>query len=454
MTVRVIGSSISLISDFVLLIVIFFGLLLVNFSASILILLVFTVLVVFTNKFLKSRSFKFGTSEALLGVESNEKVFEILNTYRESVVKGRRKYYIDNIKSLRYKIAEANAMRYYLPNLNKYIMETTVIVGALLISGIQFILYDASHAISNLTIFLAAITRIAPAVLRIQQGLLFINSGLGTAGRTLEIIKMSLKGNPQEIVDSIPDFKYEGFIGSININNLSFNYGPESKFKLSDINFTILPGQHLAISGSSGAGKTTLVDIILGVLDPTSGSIEISGTDPLSAFLKWPGSTAYVPQDVVITEGTVWQNVTLGFDFDPTHESYIWEALKLSRLDEYVKNLPEGLLTEVGERGHKLSGGQRQRLGIARALFTKPKLLVLDEATSALDGETEADIAEAIKSLKGSTTVLLIAHRLSSVRSADAVIFMENGKISANGTFEAVRKIAPNFDKQANLMGL
>ena len=111
-------------------------------------------------------------------------------------------------------------------------------------------------------------------------------------------------------------------------------------------------------------------------------------------------------------------------------------------------------MTKVGERGHKLSGGQRQRLGIARALFTKPKLLVLDEATSALDGETEADIAQAIKSLKGSTTVLLIAHRLSSVRNADAVIFMENGKILASGTFEAVRKIAPNFDKQANLMGL
>jgi len=454
MTVRVIGSAITLVSDIALLTVIFIGLLVVNFSASILILLVFAVLVIVTNKFLKTRAFTFGSNEALYGVESNEKISEILSTYREAVVKGRRKYYIDNIKSLRYKLAEVMAMRNFLPNLNKYIMETTVIVGALLISGIQFIINDASHAISNLTIFLAAITRIAPAVLRIQQGLLFINTGLGTVGRTLEIIKISAKGSDQEVVDKLPDFKYEGFTGSININNLSFIYGPESKFFLSEINFTILPGQHLAISGSSGAGKTTLVDIILGVLDPTSGNIEISGTDPLSAFLRWPGATAYVPQDIVITEGTVWQNVTLGFDFDPTHEPYIWEALKLSHLDEYVKNLPEGLLTKVGERGHKLSGGQRQRLGIARALFTKPKLLVLDEATSALDGETEADIAQAIKSLKGSTTVLLIAHRLSSVRNADAVIFMENGKILASGTFEAVRRIAPNFDKQANLMGL
>jgi ABC-type multidrug transport system fused ATPase/permease subunit len=248
MTVRVIGSAITLVSDIALLSVIFIGLLVVNFSGSILILLVFAVLVIITNKVLRSRAFTFGSNEALYGVESNEKISEILNTYREAVVKGRRQYYIDNIKSLRYKLAEVIAMRNFLPNLNKYIMETTVIVGALLISGIQFIINDASHAISNLTIFLAAIIRIAPAVLRIQQGLLFINTGLGTVGRTLEIIKISAKGSDQGVADNLPDFKYEGFTGSINISNVNFIYGPESEFELAEINFTILPGQHLAIS--------------------------------------------------------------------------------------------------------------------------------------------------------------------------------------------------------------
>jgi ABC-type branched-subunit amino acid transport system ATPase component len=434
--------------------VLFAGLLLVNFSTSVSILSVFLLLITITNKFLKSKAFQLGSNEALYGVKSNEKISEILNTYRESVVKGRRKYYINYIRDLRYKLAEVTAKRMFLPNLNKYIMETTVILGALFIAGIQFALNDASHAIANLAIFLAAITRIAPAILRIQQGTLSINSGLGTVKRTLEIIEKSSLGVSQQSTNKLPDFTYEGFNASVNINNLDFIYGLESKFNLTKINFNISAGQHLAISGSSGAGKTTLVDIILGVLDPTSGSINISNTDPLNAFLRWPGATAYVPQDIVIVDGTIWQNVALGFDVDPKHEPFIWEALKLSHLDIYIKNLPEGLLTKVGERGHKLSGGQRQRLGIARALFTKPKLLVLDEATSALDGETEADIAEAIKSLKGTTTVLLIAHRLSSVRSADKIIFMENGKISASGTFDEVRKIAPDFDKQANLMGL
>jgi ABC-type bacteriocin/lantibiotic exporter with double-glycine peptidase domain len=273
-------------------------------------------------------------------------------------------------------------------------------------------------------------------------------------GRTIEIIRDAQVGDNQDLIDNQPDFDYKDFDASISINNLSYEYFENDQFRLHDINLEVKSGQHLAISGSSGAGKTTLVDLILGVLSPTSGSIEISGVEPLHAFDRWPGATGYVPQDISIVNGTIWENITLGFNYHQNHEPYIWKALELAQLDQYVKSLPEGLNTKVGEKGFKLSGGQRQRLGIARALFTKPKLLVLDEATSALDGATESDIAEAIKSLKGKVTVILIAHRLSSVRDADQVVFMAKGKIEAYGTFTEVRKIAPDFDKQANLMGL
>jgi ABC-type multidrug transport system fused ATPase/permease subunit len=210
----------------------------------------------------------------------------------------------------------------------------------------------------------------------------------------------------------------------------------------------------VAITGSSGAGKTTLVDLILGVFTNDSDSVKISGLTPLSAFSRWPGAVAYVPQNINIMNTTIRENISQGYEFDSLDEERVWNSLKVAHLDEFVKSLPLGIDTHVGEFGNQLSGGQRQRLGIARALFTAPKMLILDEATSALDAETESLISQTIKELKGKCTVILIAHRLSSVMNADKVIFMENGKITAEGTFSEVRKLSPNFEKQAKLMGI
>jgi ABC-type multidrug transport system fused ATPase/permease subunit len=155
-----------------------------------------------------------------------------------------------------------------------------------------------------------------------------------------------------------------------------------------------------------------------------------------------------------MVNGSVWDNVTLGLNIDSSYEKQVWDALTLTKADKLVRDLPDGIFSEIGESGYKLSGGEKQRIGIARALFTKPKLLILDEATSALDADMEMVITDAIKSLKGNTTIIMIAHRLSSVRNADKVVFMSDGKIKSIGTFKEVRDQVPDFDKQANLMGL
>jgi ABC-type multidrug transport system fused ATPase/permease subunit len=161
-----------------------------------------------------------------------------------------------------------------------------------------------------------------------------------------------------------------------------------------------------------------------------------------------------VPQDVVIAAGTIRENIALGYPISEAKDELVTSALKVAQLEEFVANLPNGVDTEVGERGAKISGGQRQRLGIARAMFTRPHLLVLDEATSALDGETEASISDAIHAMKGSTTVVIIAHRLSTVRNVDKVVYLSEGRVVATGTFEEVRNTVPDFDKQAKIMGL
>ena len=206
--------------------------------------------------------------------------------------------------------------------------------------------------------------------------------------------------------------------------------------------------------GSSGAGKSTLVDLLLGVLLPDNGKITISGKLPSKAIEGSPGAIAYVPQDVAIAIGTVRENIALGFPEEFATDERINNALKIAHLESFVLSLENKADTQVGERGTLLSGGQRQRLGIARALITNPGILVLDEATSAMDGITEREISTAVNSLRGKTSIILIAHRLATVMDADKIIYLESGKVLGIGTFEEVRKKVKNFDIQARLMGL
>jgi ABC-type multidrug transport system fused ATPase/permease subunit len=210
----------------------------------------------------------------------------------------------------------------------------------------------------------------------------------------------------------------------------------------------------VAIVGPSGAGKTTLVDLILGIFPPTSGSIKVSGQSPQSAVQEWPGSIGYVPQDVVIANGTFRSNVELGFETNELNSHHVERAIRDAHLWDLVSGFASSVDASVGEKGSKLSGGERQRLGIARALYTNPKILILDEATSALDASTEESVSKTVLGMKSQKTVILIAHRLSTVKVADLVLYLENGRIRASGTFEEVRAQVPDFDRNAKLLGI
>ena len=256
-----------------------------------------------------------------------------------------------------------------------------------------------------------------------------------------------------EKVDDL-NFEHVGFTGEIELQNVTLTYPTKKSPAVRDISLKIKQGQVVSFVGPSGAGKTTIIDVILGVLKPDSGNVQIQSHPPLDAIRLWPGAIGYVPQDVMISNGTIRQNVSLGYSSNEVEEDDIWQALKVAQLAEFVRELPEGLDTPVGDRGTKLSGGQRQRLGIARAMFTKPKLLVLDEATSSLDGTTEASISEAVHSLKGGVTIVMIAHRLSTVKESDVIHYLAKGKLEMSGTFDELRRNIPEFDKQAQLMGM
>ena len=450
----ILSTTVLIISDTSLLLILGLGLFLVDPLVAFSTLIVFTSIAFIMYRLMQVRAIRLGEAQRVISIESSERILEVLNSYREILVRNRRSYYSREIGRMRFELADVVAERTFMPNISKYVIELTVILGSLAIAALQFVISDASHAIAVLSVFLASSTRISPAILRLQQGAISIKSNIGSAGPTLDLIEeVGVEEKNLDVVDSLV-FEHNDFKARILLQNISLTYPGKSLPAVKDISLEIESGQVVSFVGPSGAGKTTIIDILLGVLDPDEGLVSIENLRPIDAIKKWPGAIGYVPQDVMISNGTIRQNVCLGYLEAESPDQAIWDALEIAQLAEFVRNLPNGLDTQVGDRGAKLSGGQRQRLGIARAMFTKPKLVVLDEATSALDGSTEASISDSVHNLKGGVTTVMIAHRLSTVKESDIIHYLEDGKLVKSGTFDELRNAIPEFDKQAQLMGL
>jgi ABC-type bacteriocin/lantibiotic exporter with double-glycine peptidase domain len=352
------------------------------------------------------------------------------------------------------KLAQYDAELKFIPNISKYTIEISVILGIAIIAGIQFYLFDSNRAIAVISIFLAASTRIAPAIIRLQQNMIQVKSSLSAAKPTFDLIDELVGVEELERSETVIGTSHAGFVPKLNLENLKFTYADALDGTIQGISLDVEPGKFVAFVGPSGGGKSTLIDLILGLLAPSSGSIRISDLSPKDAIKKWPGSIGYVPQDVFIENSTVKENICLGFDPKTVSDQLVWDALKLADLSEFIEGLDGQLSYKISDAGKNLSGGQRQRLGIARALLTKPRIVIFDEATSALDAETENRVSESIIKLTGECTVIFIAHRLSVVRSADMIYYLDKGKIINQGTFEELRKLNADFNNQANFMGI
>nr|MDA3897998.1 ABC transporter ATP-binding protein [Desulfobacteraceae bacterium] len=226
------------------------------------------------------------------------------------------------------------------------------------------------------------------------------------------------------------------FSKELRLEDICYRYPDCEEYALKDVHLTLHKGHCIALVGKTGSGKTTLVDVILGLLEPECGNILLDGCDINTNLTAWQTNLGYIPQFIYLTDDSISHNIALGLDDSEINDDQLWQAIRAAQLESFVQTLPQGEETIIGEHGIKLSGGQRQRIGIARALYHNPEVLIMDEATSALDNATEKAVVDSIHQLKGEKTIIMIAHRLSTVQNSDKLYFMKNGQIEMSGTYK------------------
>ena len=394
-----------------------------------LILVVMTLTIV---KVVKPKLNKMGLEnqaiQARMGKWRNQSIFGI----KDVKVLHKEKFFVDNFASHSTKAAALNSRYVVFNNAPRLLIETVCIGGLLSYMAIAIILgQDISELATQIMAFAVAAVRLMPSVNRINTHL----TNIAYFAPSVDYVYANV---------DFRDYKEERRFGSARIeekepivvkdsiclNKIDYAYPNTNKLILEQADMEIPIGKSVGIIGPSGAGKTTAVDIILGLLDVQGGTITCGGKNVMDNYASWLSHIGYIPQTIYLTDDPIRDNIAFGINRDEIDDKRIWEVLEEAQLKEFVESLPEGLDTSVGERGVRISGGQRQRLGIARALYHNPEILVFDEATSALDTETETAIMEAIDSFHGKKTLIIIAHRLRTIENCDMIFRVEGGKIA------------------------
>jgi ABC-type bacteriocin/lantibiotic exporter with double-glycine peptidase domain len=333
----------------------------------------------------------------------------------------------------------------------KFVVDMALIGGFLVIGGAAWLVDGQQGALGAVAIFSIAGFKIIPGITRAQNFATTIHANV--AFTTTVVADINDAKRYEREAQELGRTPMPATPQVLRLSGVEFTYPGAERPAVTDIDLTVPIGTSVALVGSSGAGKSTLIDLLLGLLVPSCGTIDVDGL-LLSDVLKgWRSRVGYVPQDVTLFDGTIAQNVALTWS-DDVDDARVEEALARAQLLDVVRSRPNGIHGRVGERGLTLSGGQRQRLGIARALYVQPLVLVLDEATSALDTATEEAVAAAVREMHGDVTVVSVAHRLSTIRHSDQVCFMKDGTIVSRGSFDEVVRSSSDFAEQARLSGL
>lgn len=377
---------------------------------------------------------------------------EMMQAIKEITLRDKTGEIADVVHHDRSFSTRARANMNFLGSLPGFVLNAALVGGFLLVGGVGMVVGDMESALASVALFAVAGFRLVPSLTGFQGIVTSTTANLPHVEGVIEDIQASrVYMQEQERLGQEP---LEDEPQELRLSDVAFVYPNATEPAVHDIDLTIPMGSTLALVGASGSGKSTLVDIILGLLTPQEGSVHLDEQSMVDVMAAWRARVGYVPQEVALFDGTIAQNVALSWDEDAIDYERVRSSLASAQMLDTVLAREGGMTAPIGERGIALSGGQRQRLGIARALYTDPLVLVLDEATSALDTKTEALVGTALRELKGRVTTISVAHRLSTIRDSDLVCFMQNGTIAARGSFEHLVETVPNFAEQAQLAGL
>lgn len=384
---------------------------------------------------------RIGEESAESNLQAWSYMMPALDGFREARLTSSTQVFVDGFRKAKLRNAEASRKLAIVSELPRYALEIGFVI---MIAGISLLLFasgNSTQALTVLGVFAAASLRGLPTLNRIAGSLAIVRAGrVGLRIVTESVAQLDAEGRHDETPGRSAPVR-----GDIVLKDLVYKFPDSDVPVLDGISLRIPMNTTTAFVGASGAGKSTLLDVILGLLEPDSGSIECGGRPIDQDLTGWYSGLGVVPQDVFVINASLEANVAFGIPSNDIDRERVREVLAIARLDGMLQSLPAGLKTLLGERGTRLSGGQRQRLGLARALYRRPSILVLDEATSALDNETEREITEALAGLAGNLTILIVAHRLSTVRDADNLVFLKDGHLEAQGTFAELRQTSADF---------
>jgi len=430
----------TLVSEGFLFVLLVVSLLFVDLGVTIGMLIYFSVIGALIQYLVGGRMQRAGETLTRNAIQANVTIGDLFSVNRELRLAGRRRVYIDRIYAARKNAAISLATQAYLAGTPRHIVESSLLLGISGFGLMEALTGNLVSAATVLGVFLTGGFRIMASMLPLQTALISIKGSIPNARPALEVLS------------SIPPVERRASTSSdvyspprIRISSLEFSYIEGGDSVLKGLDLEIESGTQVAFIGESGSGKSTLGEIIAGILEPSNGSVTIDGAPASHYVASHPGAVSIVPQSPGRIAGTILDNITLGQEPDEVDIAGVQRALKLAHLEDVVKQLPAGLETDLGKHSDALSGGQLQRLGLARALYTGPRVLILDEATSGLDANSEHEIGLALNELRGSITTIVIAHRLNTIKKADRIYLFESGKISASGTFEDLARVAPKL---------